>query len=101
MTIGPAPGARLDKIRICAPGWGVAEKSTRRQNWGRKLDFLPFVKCNIEREDEEGSGVSLRLGCEDEVTVSKGDKVEGTEDKRNKISIYSIGQVAEKGIFFG
>ena len=49
----------------------------------------------------EGSGVSLRLGFEDEVTVSKGDKVVGTEDKHNKISIYSIRRVAEKGNFFG
>ena len=37
---------------------GMAEKSTRRQNWGRKMDFLQFVKCNIELEDEEGSEVS-------------------------------------------
>ena len=27
--------------------------------------------CNIEREDEEGSGVSHRLGCEDKETVKK------------------------------
>ena len=79
----------------------MAEKSTLRQNWGRKLDFLPFVKCNIKQEDEEGSGVSHRLGCEDKATVSEGDEVEDTEDKRNKILIYSIGGLAEKGISFG
>ena len=54
------------------------------------MDFLPFVKFNNEWEDEEGSGVSHSLRCEDEATVSKEGEVKDTEDKHNKILIYSI-----------
>ena len=78
-----------------------AEKSTLRQNWGRKLDFLPFVKCNIKREDEEGSGVSHRLCCEDKETVSEGDEVEDRWQKKEFPSVDALSVGAEKEMDYG
>ena len=79
----------------------MAEKSTRSQNWGRKFNFLPFVECNIKREGEEGSGVSHRLGFEDEETVSEGDEVENRWQKKEFPSIDARSAGAEKWMDYG
>ena len=79
----------------------MAEKSTRSQNWGRKFDFLPFVECNFKREGEEGSGVSHRLGFEDEETVSEGDQVENRWQKKEFPSMDARSAGAEKGMDYG
>ena len=68
---------------------------------GEEKSTFCHLQCNIKREGEEGSGVSHRLGFEDEETVSEGDQVENRWQKKEFPSMDARSAGAEKGMDYG